>query len=99
MTAVLIDSMTTDPENENVSNIPALSTGSEAYKDFKVEFNGGIDSANSVKSFKWLSDCDTSELDVTSDFEAAKETIKNTVEDTKQQLIDAKEGLKNLFKF
>ena len=99
LTAVLIDSMTTDPENENVSNIPALSTGSEAYKDFKVEFNGGIDSANSVKSFKWLSDCDTSELDVTSDFEAAKETIKNTVEDTKQQLIDAKEGLKNLFKF
>ena len=34
-----------------------------------------------------------------SEFENAKDAIKNTVEDTKQQLIDAKEGFKNLFKF
>lgn len=99
LTAVLIDSMTTDPEKENTANIPALSTGSTSYKDFKVEFNGGLDSTSSVKSFKWLSHCDTSAIDVNSDFENAKEAIKNTVEDTKQQLLDAKEGLKNLFKF
>ncbi len=99
LTAVLIDSMTTDPEKENTANIPALSSGNTSYKDFKVEFNGGLDSTSSVKSFKWLSACDTSAIDMKSDFENAKDAIKNTVEDTKQQLIDAKEGFKNLFKF
>lgn len=99
LTAVLIDSMTTDPAKENTANIPALSNGSVTYKDFKVEFNGGIDSASSVKSFKWLSDCDTSAIDIKEDLNNAADALKNTVEDTKQQLLDAKEGLKNLFKF
>ncbi len=97
LTAVLIDSMTTDPKKENVANIPAIS--SDNYKDFKVEFNGGIDSTSSVKSFKWLSECDTSAIDVKQDLNDAKEAVKSTVEETKQQLLDAKEGLKNLFKF
>ena len=80
------------------------------YKDFKVEFNGGLESSSSVKSFKWLSDCDTSAIDikqdfnnavqsVKQDFEATKDAFKNSIQDSKQQLLDAKEELKNLFKF
>lgn len=99
LTSILIDSMTTNPEKENTSNIPSLSSGSLNYKDFKVEFNGGIESKSSVKSFKWLSKCDTSAIDIKQELNSTAEMLKNTVEDTKQQLLDAKEGLKNLFKF
>ncbi|MBE7709945.1 MAG: DUF3971 domain-containing protein [Cyanobacteria bacterium SIG32] len=110
LTAMLIDSMTTDPAKENTEFLPALTTGSEEYKDFKVEFNGGIDSTSSVKSFKWLSNCDTSAINikddfnntvnaVKQDFEATKDALKNSLQDSKQQLLDAKEELKNLFKF
>ncbi len=98
LTAVLIDSMTSNPENENIAALPALSTGTENYKDFKVEFNGGIESASSVKSFKWLSDCDTSALDIKSEINNTAEAIKNSVDDTKQQILNVKENLKNLFK-
>ena len=99
LTAVLVDSMTTDPAKENTANIPALSSGSTNYKDFKVEYNGGIDSSSAVKSFKWLSNCDTSAIDLMQEFSNTTEAIKNTVNDTKQQLQDAAEGIKNLFKF
>ena len=110
LTAILIDSMTTDPTKENTEFLPALTTGSEEYKDFKVEFNGGIDSTSAVKSFKWLSNCDTSAINikedfnntvnaVKQDFEATKDALKNSLQDSKQQLLDAKEELKNLFKF
>lgn len=99
LTAVLIDSMTTDPSKEKIANIPALSSGSESYKDFKVEYNGGVDSSSAVKSFKWLSNCDTSAIDLKQELNNATDAIKNTVQDTKQQLQDAAEGIKNLFKF
>ncbi len=104
LTGMLINSMTTDPEKENTANIPDIS--SDSYKDFKVEFNGGVESASSVKSFKWLSKCDTSAIDMTDtidsvkqDLTNTKDALKNSIEDSKQQLIDAKENLKNLFKF
>lgn len=79
MTANLINAMTTDPKNENVSAIPALSSGNKNYKDFKVLFNGGIESKSSVKSFKWLSKCDTSALESVS----VKEQVQNTKEAVK----------------
>ncbi len=110
LTSVLIDSMTTDPAKENTEFLPALTTGAEEFKDFKVEFNGGIDSSSSVKSFKWLSKCDTSAINikddinntvnaVKQDFQNTKDALKNSIQDSKQQLLDAKEELKNLFKF
>ncbi len=99
LTSTLIASMTTDPANENTDNIPALSSGNENYKDFKVEFNGGVDSTSSVKSFKWLSACDTSAIDVSDSLNSTADAVKNAIDDTKQQLLDAKENLKNLFKF
>lgn len=72
-TAKYVNSMTTDPDKERTKDIPALSTGTETYKDFKVEFNGGIERAGSVKSFKWLSKVDTSAIEQ----QSIKETVKS----------------------
>lgn len=106
LTGRLINAMTSDPAKENTSNIPALSSGSTNHKDFKVEFNGGLESSSSVKSFKWLSKCDTSAIDLKSDFTGtvnnfkdSVQDVKQNIQDRKQQLLDAKEDLKNLFKF
>lgn len=56
ITSLLINQMTTNPNFENTSMIPHLSPKTELpTKEFKVVFNGGVDSQGSVKSFKWLS--------------------------------------------
>lgn len=90
LTAVIIKSMTTSPEDENISAIPALTGNNSYHKDFKVVFNGGIESKSSVKSFKWLTDVDTSVFD-----------LKFNVKDVKQQFNDAKkstvEGVKKQY--
>ena len=86
-TGNIINALTTDPKNENISAIPALSSGNTNYKDFKVQFNGGVESKSSVKSFKWLSKCDTSSIDSLS----VKEQIQNTkqaVQEAKQQKVE-----------
>lgn len=76
LTGNIINAMTSDPKNEKISSIPQLSTGNKNYKDFKVVFNGGVESKSSVKSFKWLSKCDTSDIE--------KTTVKEQVQQTKQ---------------
>lgn len=78
-TGRIINALTTDPKGENTSVIPALSSGNTNYKDFKVVFNGHVESRSSVKSFKWLSKCDTSALESMS----VKEQVKNTKEAVK----------------
>ncbi len=101
--------LTTDPDKERVKDIPALSTGSKIYKDFKVEFNGGVESTSSVKSFKWLSKVDTSAIEqqsiketvkslksnVTTDITTTVNTIKETKEQFKQSFTDIKNILKS----
>ncbi len=90
LTAVIIKSMTTSPGDENVSAIPPLAGNNKYHKDFKVVFNGGVESKSSVKSFKWLSDVDTSVFD-----------LKFNVKDVKKQFTDAKkstvEGVKKQY--
>ena len=81
LTGNIINAMTSDPKNENVSAIPQLSSGNTNYKDFKVVFNGGVESKSSVKSFKWLSKCDTSALE--------QPTVKEQVQQTKQAVQEA----------
>ena len=81
LTGNLINALTSDPKNENISAIPQLSSGNKNYKDFKVIFNGGVESKSSVKSFKWLSKCDTSALE--------QPTVKEQVQQTKQAVKDA----------
>lgn len=71
-TGNIINALTTDPKKENTALIPAIS--SKNYKDFKVQFNGGVESRSSVKSFKWLSKCDTSAIEKVS----VKEQVQNT---------------------
>jgi hypothetical protein len=91
----------------------ALANGSEIYKDFKVIFNGGIESSNSIKSFKWLTDIDTSALEpvsVTETIKSLKSTVGDDLDNTVKSVVDTvkanKEALKstadelkNLFKF
>lgn len=89
MTAKIINSMTTDPKAENTKAIPALSSGSTNYKDFKVVFNGGVESRSSVKSFKWLSKCDTSALETV--------TVKEQVQNTKQAVKEAVQQKKDAY--
>ena len=118
-TIALVRAITTNPYGEKISEIPSLSSGNTNYKDFKVQFNGGVESSSSVKTFKWLSVCDTSEIESFNIKEQVKAT-KQAVQEAKQQQIDnvnkileekrkqaqedsqqmkdAVDGLKNLFK-
>ena len=81
LTGNIINAVTSDPKNENIAAIPQLSSGNTNYKDFKVVFNGGVETNSSVKSFKWLSKCDTSALE--------QPTVKEQVQQTKQAVQDA----------
>lgn len=108
-TAKILNSMTTNPNGERTSEIPQLSNGNTNYKDFKVLFNGGIESKSSVKSFKWLSVCDTSQIEGGSLKEQLQqsqeslnqlrkqkaEDIKKTVETVKDSAKQTSEELKN----
>ena len=93
-TALLINILTADPSKENTKNIPALSTGSEKYSDFRVEFAGKLDTKITPKSFKWLSNCDTSAIDYKQETKDAADSVKNKIEETKQQYKEDKESFK-----
>ncbi len=110
LTASIVKNLTTDPKGERISEIPKLSNGSESYKDFKVVFNGGIDSTSSIKSFKWLTQVDTSALEpqmnVVDTFKTIKSTVGNDIDNVidsvksqKEALKNTADELKNLFKF
>lgn len=88
-TGNIINALTTNPKGENIAAIPALSSGNKNYKDFKVVFNGGVESRSSVKSFKWLSSCDMSAIQ--------KTTMKEQVKETKQAVKDAIQEKKDAF--
>jgi len=99
MTSKILNQLTSDPANENTALIPALSSGSTSYKDFKVIFNGAVESSSSVKSFKWLSKCDTSKMNVKEDIKNAKEAVKtnitNQIEQTKTNINNVKTNVNN----
>ena len=108
-TAKIAEALTTNPKTENISAIPALTGDSTASKDFKVIFNGGLESKNSVKSFKWLTDIDTSAIEtktlketvndiktsVGEDYKNTVDSIKSVVTNSKEQLNNAKEDWNN----
>ena len=73
--AKIVKIFTSNPGEEKTSEIPTLTNGSTNYKDFKVSFNGGIDSKSSIKSFKWLSNPDMSQLET--------KTVKESLNDIK----------------
>ncbi|MDR1168292.1 MAG: hypothetical protein LBK53_05305 [Heliobacteriaceae bacterium] len=110
LTGAVIKIMTANPKGENIAAIPQLSGGNTKYKDFKVVFNGGVESKSSVKSFKWLSNVDTSgleQLDLKQQLQNSKDNIlklrtdtlndaKQQVQSTKQQFQDTANQLKDL---
>ena len=73
--AAVLKILTSNPQGEKTENIPALTNGSKNYQDFKVSFNGGVDSKSSIKSFKWLTNADTTGME--------KQTLKNVVDSVK----------------
>ena len=87
-TVSLIQAITTNPYGEKISEIPELSSGIKNYKNFKVQFNGGVESSSSVKSFRWLSVCDTSEIQGLT-LKEQVQAVKEAVQDAKQKQIDA----------
>ncbi len=99
-TAKFLNLLTQDPQNEKTELIPALSSGSSSYKDFKVIFNGSIAKATSVKSFKWLSTCDTTQMDLKQEAKnavtAVKDNVKNQVEATKTQAENIKNNVNKI---
>ena len=101
LTGNLINAMTTDPKSEKTEEIPALSNGSKNYKDFKATLNGGIESSSSVKSFKWLSVCDTSQIEggsLKDQLDASRQNMqqlrKEQIEDVKQSVEEVKNSAK-----
>ena len=108
-TAKIVNALTADPKSENTDAIPALTSGSTNYQDFKVQFNGGLESTSSVKSFKWLTKVDTSAIETKSVSETVKDittsvnedltntvnTVKDAVSASKDEWNATKEQLKN----
>ncbi len=105
--ASVLKILTTNPQNENMELIPALTNKSTNYQDFKVSFNGGVDSKSSIKSFKWLKNADMTELkpqtvkDIAdsikdaykTDINTTKEEWNNAVEQKKKEINDVKEQI------
>ena len=94
LTSSLAQTLTTDPDREKISEIPDLTDTSTGHKDFKVEFNGGIESASSVRSFKWLTKSDTSELEQ----KTLSETIKSLKPSVNTDVKDTVTGVKDMVK-
>lgn len=108
-TSKILNAMTTNPKGERISEIPALSGGNTNYKDFKVSFNGGVESKSSVKYFKWLSVCDTSAIEggsfkdqlkqsqdaINELRQQKKENIQKSVENVKDTAKQTSEDIKN----
>lgn len=102
--ANILNILTTPPQGEKTDLIPALTNGSTNYQDFKVNFNGGIESKSSIKSFKWLSTADMTNYDtqtiketaksikesLNKDINTTKEDWNNTVEQKKKEIENAK---------
>lgn len=102
-TSAILSALTSNPKSENISSIPALSSGNTNAKDFKVLYVGTVTNPSSIKSFKWLSTCDTSaitggtikeQLKTTTD--AIKTSGKNTVSDVKTSVENVKESAKDV---
>lgn len=102
-TAQFLNIITQDPKNEKTELIPALSSGSTTFKDFKVMFNGSIERASSVKSFKWLSKCDTTQINIKQDLQnaqkAVKTNIENQIKDTKTKIENTQKNIDNAIQY
>ena len=102
--ASVLKILTSDPRGEKTELIPALTNGSTNTQEFKVTFNGGVDSKSSMKTFKWLKNADMTDqkpqtakdiVDTVkdaykTDINQTKEEINNTIENEKKKIENAK---------
>lgn len=100
ITSNMLKNLTADPANENTELIPQLSNGSTNFKDFKVVFNGPVESASSVRNFKWLSKCEITPVDTAKELQKAKDAVKsniiNNVENAKTNAQNVKNNVNNI---
>lgn len=101
MTASVWKQLTSNPNTEDISKIPALSSGSTSYKDFKVSYSGVVGATTSVRYFKWLaSTVETSDVNLKQDLKnaknAVKENVKTKVENTKSDVTTVKNNVNNI---
>ena len=61
-------------------------------------FNGGLESSNSIKSFKWLTKVDTSALAPQQDMVETLKSLKNTVGNDLDNVIDTVKSQKDAIK-
>ena len=63
-------------------------------------FNGPVESSSSVRSFKWLSQCEIEKTDVKQELQDAKEAVKNNInnqiETTKTNVQNVKNNINNI---
>ncbi len=96
--ASVLKIITTNPQTENTELIPALTNGSTNYQDFKVSFNGGVESKSSIKSFKWLKNADMTDLKqqtVKDVIDNVKDAYKTDIQTTKDEFNKAVQEKKN----
>ena len=102
-TIKFITKITSDPSKENISLIPELSSGSKEYKDFRVIFNGSVERASSVKSFMWLSKCDTTQMNLKKDLQDAKkaveENINNRIKDAQTKIENTQKNIEKAVEY
>lgn len=101
MTATIWNQLTSNPNTEDIAKIPALSTGSTTYKDFKVSYSGVVGATSSVRYFKWLaSTVETNDINLKQDLknakDAVKENVKTKVENTKSDVATVKKNVNNI---
>ena len=105
--ASILKILTSNPQGEKTELIPALTNGSTNTQEFKILFNGGVDSKSSIKTFKWLKNADmTNQKSQTvkdiadsikeaykTDITTTKEEINNAIEAEKQKIRNTKEQI------
>ncbi len=97
LTSQIAKQMNESPNGIDLSVIPSLKSSDTQYKNFKVLFNGGINSKSSVKSFKWLNNVDTTEIDKPAATNATSKTqnVINQVKSTGTNVQNVINSVKN----
>lgn len=94
-TAQYLKLLTQDPKNEPTNLIPALTSGSDKYKDFKVIYSGPLEKTSSMRSFRWLSTCDTSKMDLKQEVQNAVKAAKDNFKEQAQTIKTNAENVKS----
>lgn len=86
VTSSLINQITTNPSNENLSQLPELTPEQENTKEFKVIVNGNVESTSSVKSFKWLSAPSATTQNQSTTTQQAQQALQNLKTNTQNAI-------------